>query len=176
MRNEARGSDENRACWLAEAPPYEPAPPLARDESVDIAVIGGGLTGVSSAWHLSRRFPDRRIALLEARALGHGASGRSGGQALTGINGVEPGDPAEILRIYEVTRSGIDVIAGWVERHGLDAGFSRQGCLEVYTSARTAEAAHARVERWNRAGVPVEWLPAAASGIETPEKPAIIPE
>jgi glycine/D-amino acid oxidase-like deaminating enzyme len=157
--------DENRACWLAEAPPYQPTPPLARDESADVAVIGGGLTGVSSAWHLSRRFPEKRIALLEARELGSGASGRSGGQALTGINGVEPGGPEEIRRIYEVTKSGIDVIAGWVERHALQAGFSRQGCLEVYTQARTAEAAHARAERWQRAGVPVEWLPGAASGI-----------
>jgi len=160
------GSDDNRACWLAEAQPYEPAPPLDRDETVDVAVIGGGLTGVSSAWHLSRRFPDRRITLLEARVLGNGASGRSGGQALTGINGIEPTEPAEIRRIYEVTRSGIDVIAEWVQRHGLDAGFSRRGCLEVYTLPRTAEAAHARVERWNRAGVPVEWLPGSASGID----------
>ncbi len=162
----ALGPDDNRACWLAEAQAYEPAPPLDRDETVDVAVIGGGLTGVSSAWHLSRRFPERRIALLEARVLGNGASGRSGGQALTGINGVEPSDPAEVRRIYEVTRSGIDVIAGWVERHRLDAGFSRRGCLEVYTLPRTSEAAHARAERWNRAGVPVEWLPGSVSGFD----------
>jgi glycine/D-amino acid oxidase-like deaminating enzyme len=157
--------DENRACWLAEAPTYAPAPPLARDESADVAVVGGGLTGVSSAWHLSRRFPERRIALLEARALGNGASGRSGGQALTWINGVEPAGPEEIRRIHDVTKSGIDLIAEWVEEHGLDAGFSRQGCLEVYTQASTAEAAHARAERWRRAGLSVEWLPGSASGV-----------
>jgi glycine/D-amino acid oxidase-like deaminating enzyme len=157
--------DDNRACWLAEAPPQQPLPPLARDESADVAVVGGGLTGVSSAWHLSRRFPDRRIVLLEARALGHGASGRSGGQVLTGIHGVEPGEPEEIRRIYETTRGGIDLIAGWVEGERLDAGFSRRGCLEIYTGSRTAEAAHARVERWNRAGVPLEWLPGSTSGM-----------
>ena len=157
--------DENRACWLAEAPPYEPAPPLAGDAIVDVAVVGGGLTGVSSAWHLSRRFPERRIALLEASALASGASGRSGGQALTGINGVEPVEPDEIRRIHEVTKSGIDLIAAWAEAIGADAGFSRRGCLEVYTQARTAEQAHARCERWQRAGVPVEWLPGSASGV-----------
>jgi len=157
--------DENRACWLAEAPPYEPLPALARDESADIAVVGGGLTGVSSAWHLSRRFPERRIVLLEARALGNGASGRSGGQLLTGIQGVEPSEPEEIRRIYAVTRGGIDLIQGWVEEEGLDAGFSRRGCLEVYTHTRSTEAAQARVERWRRAGVPLEWQPGAASGL-----------
>jgi glycine/D-amino acid oxidase-like deaminating enzyme len=159
-----RGFDENRACWLAEAPPYEPAPALARDQSADVAVIGGGLSGVSTAWHLSRAFPERRIVLLEARTLGSGASGRSGGQVLTGIHGVEPSEPAEIRRIYEVTRRGIDVIAGWIARHGLDAGFSRRGCIEIQTSERSAEAAHARVERWRCAGVPLEWLPASATG------------
>jgi glycine/D-amino acid oxidase-like deaminating enzyme len=157
--------DENRSCWLAEAPPQEPMPPLARDEGADVAVVGGGLTGVSSAWHLSRRFPDRRIVLLEARALGNGASGRSGGQLLTGLHGVEPDEPEEIRRIHETTRAGIDLVASWVEGERLDAGFSRRGCLEVYTRSRTAEAAHARVERWNRAGVPLEWLPGPASGL-----------
>ena len=163
MRSDAL--DENRACWLAEAQPYQPLPPLARDESADVAVVGGGLTGVSSAWHLSRRFPDRRIVLLEARSLGNGASGRSGGQLLTGINGVEPKEPAEIRRIYEATLGGVDLVAEWVASEGLDAGFSRRGCVEVYTQAQTAEAAHARVERWNRAGVPLEWLPGSASGM-----------
>jgi len=157
--------DENRACWLSEAPPYEPLQPLARDENADIAVVGGGLTGVSSAWHLSRRFPDRRVVLLEARTLGNGASGRSGGQMLTGIQGVEPEEPEEIRRIYEVTRGGIDLIEAWVSEQVLDAGFSRRGCVEIYTHSRTAEAAHARVERWRRAGVPLEWRPASESGV-----------
>jgi glycine/D-amino acid oxidase-like deaminating enzyme len=159
-----QGLDENRACWVAEAPAYEARAPLDRDESADVAVIGGGLTGVSTAWHLSRAFPERRIALIEARALGNGASGRSGGQTLTGVNGVEPRDPAAMRRIYEVTRAGIDVIADWVQRYGLDAGLSRRGCIEIQTSERSAEAARARVERWNRAGVPLEWSPGSASG------------
>jgi len=162
---ERDGLDENRSCWTAEAPPCEPLPALARDGFADVAVIGGGLTGVSTAWHLSQRFPERRIALLEARSLGNGASGRNGGQLLTGIAGVEPEDPEEARRIHEVTRSGVDLVAGWVERYAIEAGFARRGCVEVYTEARTAEAAHARVERLRRAGVALEWLPAARSGL-----------
>jgi glycine/D-amino acid oxidase-like deaminating enzyme len=163
MRPDA--TDENRACWLDEAPPYAPLPPLRDSATADVAVIGGGFTGVSTAWHLSRRFPQRRIVLLEARALANGASGRNGGQALNWINGVETDEPAYASRIYGVTCRGIDLIAELVDRYRLDAGFERRGCLEVYTSTRTAEAAHARVERLRRVGIPLEWLSAAASGV-----------
>ncbi len=130
-----------------------------------MAIIGGGFTGVSTAWHLSRRFPQRRVVLLEARALATGASGRNGGQALTWINGVEPTDAVATRRIYEVTRSGIDLIADLVARYRLDAGFDRRGCLQVFTSPRTAERGQARVERLKQAGVAVEWLSGSASGL-----------
>jgi gamma-glutamylputrescine oxidase len=157
--------DENRSAWVAEQPSYHPLPALLGSESADVAVIGGGFTGVSTAWHLSRRFPNLRIVLLEARTLGSGASGRSGGQALTGINGVAPAEGERARRIYEVTKQGIDLIAQLTAEHSLDAGFSRRGCLEVFTTARTAEAAHERVEKGARAGIPVRWLPGSSLAI-----------
>jgi gamma-glutamylputrescine oxidase len=157
--------DDNRACWLDEAPPYTPLPALHGDATADVAIIGGGFTGVSTAWHLAQRFPHRRIVLLEARALANGASGRNGGQALNWINGVHSDDPDAARRIYAVTSRGIDLIAEWIARYRLDAGFERRGCLEVYTSPPSAEAAHAHAERLAGAGIPLEWLPGAASGV-----------
>ena len=157
--------DDNRACWLDEAPAYVPGPPLEQREVADVAIIGGGCTGVSTAWHLSRRFPDRRVVLLEAKALANGASGRNGGQVLNWINGVETDEPEPAQRIYAVTSSGIDLIAELAARARLDAGFERRGCIEVYTTARSADAAQARVERLARAGIPLEWLAASATGV-----------
>src|SRR5688572_738158 len=58
--------DDNRSAWLAELPPDERSPPLRGTATADIAVIGGGITGVSTAWHLAGRYPDRRVVLLEA--------------------------------------------------------------------------------------------------------------
>jgi glycine/D-amino acid oxidase-like deaminating enzyme len=157
--------DDNRSCWLDELPPYEPLPSLRGDQTADVAIIGGGCTGVSTAWHMSERFPDRRVVLLEAKALANGASGRNGGQVLNWINGVDTDDPERARRIFAVTRSGIDIVADLVARCRLDAGFDRGGCLEVYTQARSAAAAQARVERLRAAGLPLEWLPAAAAGL-----------
>ena len=67
--------DDNRSAWLSELPPYERQPALSGDQTADVAIVGGGITGVSAAWHLSERFPERRVVLLEAKALANGASG-----------------------------------------------------------------------------------------------------
>lgn len=62
-----------------------PLPPPADGSHVDVAVIGGGLAGVSTAYHLLRRQPGLRLCLLEADRLGAGASGRSTGMLSPGV-------------------------------------------------------------------------------------------
>ncbi|MES2641271.1 MAG: FAD-dependent oxidoreductase [Myxococcota bacterium] len=153
--------DENRSVWADDKPPYRPAPALASVIEVDIAIIGGGFTGVSTALHLARRFPERRIALLEAKQLANGASGRNGGMVLNWINGIELDDPERARRIYEVTRGGIDLIEETISRHSLAVGFRRDGCLEVFTDPARAAAA-AKVAEWLQgAGVPIRFLDSA---------------
>ena len=102
--------DDNRSAWLEALPPYERLPALRGHVSADLAIIGGGITGVSTAWHLAERYPDRRIVLLEARGLGNGASGRNGGQVLNGINGVEPREATLAQRVFAATSAGIDIV------------------------------------------------------------------
>ncbi len=72
--------DPNTSFWALEQP--SPNPPLQENLDVDIAIIGGGFTGLSAAYHLAREYPDLNIILLEARRVGDGASGRNGGMLL----------------------------------------------------------------------------------------------
>jgi glycine/D-amino acid oxidase-like deaminating enzyme len=155
-----RGFDDNSAVWLLGAPADEPAPPLTRDLDVDVAIIGGGFTGVSTAYHLSRRFPDLGIALLEAKQLANGASGRNGGLVLNGISVLDD-DPDLIAREHAVTRAAIDAIETLIRDHGLAVRFRRNGCLQISTTQRSAEEAHARVEQLAARGVPVTFLGSA---------------
>lgn len=157
--------DDNDSAWLLELPPYERLPALAGEVTADVAIIGGGLTGISTAWHLRARFPDLGIVLLEARALANGASGRNGGQVLHGINGVAPRTPQELARLHAVTGRGIDLVEELARASTLDAGFARHGCLEVATTARGAEAAARHVEQAAATGLPLRWLPAGAVGV-----------
>ena len=156
-RTADRAFDDNRAPWLEGAPADEPAPPLARDLDVDVAIIGGGFTGVSTAYHLSRRFPERGVALLEAVRLANGASGRNGGLMLNGIT-VRDADPDLMAREHAVTRAAIDGIEALIREHALAVRYRRTGCLHVSTSAASAELAHAQVEQLAARGVPVRFV------------------
>ena len=100
------GLDENRAAWVAEAAPVARTAPLQGSIQADVVIVGGGLTGVSTAWHLAARAPDHRIVLLEARGLGNGASGRNGGQVLHWINGVSTADPEVARRVEALAAKG----------------------------------------------------------------------
>jgi glycine/D-amino acid oxidase-like deaminating enzyme len=157
--------DENRSVWVAESEAPRAAPRLTRRVHADVAIVGGGLTGVSTAWHLRRRRPDLGIVLLEAVCLGHGASGRSGGQVLNGVNGVEPQDGETARRIHDATSAGIDLAEDLARRYAPPGTFRRQGCLEVYTEPVRAAEAAARVERLRAAGIAAEFVPESALAI-----------
>ena len=62
--------------WLREAGGAEPVAPAVGDIDADVVVLGGGYTGMWTAWHLRERAPDCRVVVLEADVCGHGPSGR----------------------------------------------------------------------------------------------------
>ncbi len=72
-----------RSWWLREAlaaePDPAPAPPLTGEVDAEVAIIGGGYTGLWTAYFLSERVPGARIVLLEQDICGGGPSGRNGG-------------------------------------------------------------------------------------------------
>jgi gamma-glutamylputrescine oxidase len=70
--------------YLATANPHPSHPALQGDLTCDVAVVGGGFTGLSTALHLAGRGYD--VVLLEANRIGWGASGRNGGQVVTGFS------------------------------------------------------------------------------------------
>lgn len=72
------------ALWMATAAPAPETEPLNETTSCDVTIIGGGFTGLSAALDLARQGVS--VCVLEAKNLGFGASGRSGGQVNLGLN------------------------------------------------------------------------------------------
>src|SRR5271169_4951671 len=73
--------EKNRSFWARELPPANQA--LSGDLVVDVAVIGGGFTGLSAAYYLKKNRPGREVVVLEAQQCGNGASARNGAMMLT---------------------------------------------------------------------------------------------
>jgi gamma-glutamylputrescine oxidase len=148
--------DDNTAPWLEGAVASPVAPPLARDLDADVAIIGGGFTGVSTAFHLSRRFPEQRIVLLEAKRLANGASGRNGGMMLNGISFSE--DIEVVAKEYALTRQTVDDIEAIIKGHDLRVRYRRDGCVHISTTQAAADANQRFVELAAAHGVPLRFV------------------
>jgi glycine/D-amino acid oxidase-like deaminating enzyme len=126
-------------------------PVLAGEHRCDIAVVGAGFTGLSTALHLAERGYD--VAIVEANRVGWGASGRNGGQLIDGI--VEAKKIEEIGRKYgesaanTVRRIGIDsrdVVLELINKYGINCDL-KFGFLDVALSQEDLDYFEAEIER-----------------------------
>jgi glycine/D-amino acid oxidase-like deaminating enzyme len=125
--------------WLEDALAREgdpgPAPALLGDATADVAVVGGGYTGLWTALALREQEPDLGVMLLEAEVCGHGPSGRNGGF----VHGYWASLPSILPvlgeeRALELAREGERIIPGiraWAESRGEDVWLREAGMLEV---------------------------------------------
>jgi glycine/D-amino acid oxidase-like deaminating enzyme len=122
--------------WLAEAGPVDPAPPLVGDAVVDVVVIGGGYTGLWTAWQLRRR--GASVAVLEADVCGHGPSGRNGGFCETLWTHlpslIERFGRERALALARASEESVRAIGGWCSEQGVDAWFTPAGYLLASTA------------------------------------------
>ncbi|MFS2218708.1 NAD(P)/FAD-dependent oxidoreductase [Telluria sp. Tellsp104] len=102
-------------------------PSLEDDIDVDIVVIGGGFSGVNTALELAEK-GFKNIALLEARYLGFGGTGRNGGQIMAGIGHdldkirKDVGEDG-VRAIFEISDQGADIIQARIDKYGIMADF-----------------------------------------------------
>lgn len=116
--------------WAATAAPGPECPALEEEVRVDVGIVGGGFTGLSTALHLAEQ--GVRVALVEAREIGEGASGLNGGQVIPGLKrGREElaarfgADRAE--RMVALGDGAGERVYDIVRRYGIDCGLERNG-------------------------------------------------
>jgi len=109
--------------------------PLKGKHTADIVIIGGGFTGLSSAYNLSRLLPDKKIVLLEGACCGYGASGRNGGFCDAGVPGLmsyaDEAGPEAGRKAFDATLYGIKQIKELVSEHGIECDFEENGMIEA---------------------------------------------
>jgi glycine/D-amino acid oxidase-like deaminating enzyme len=129
----------------------------------EVAVIGGGLTGVVAALHLARR--GAKVDLFEQNTVGFGASGRNGGMATTGMSiGIRDAvakmgfDKAASL--YRTYGQAVDLIEKLVMEEGIDCDFARPGKLILASKPAHVQGFEKTAELLNsRLGVETHLVP-----------------
>jgi glycine/D-amino acid oxidase-like deaminating enzyme len=150
--------DENASFWARSQAPKNPA--LDKDLNVDVAVLGGGLTGLSAAYFIRRASPQKSVAVFEARGCGNGASGRNGAMLLTMTADRYmnfSAAPAMDKQIYDLTVDNIRALAKLSEATGIECDLEANGALQVFENAGDAKAAVRYVEQARSLGMPVQF-------------------
>jgi glycine/D-amino acid oxidase-like deaminating enzyme len=133
--------DTGRSWWLHEAlahEPGKPAPELHGETSADVVILGGGYTGMWTAFHLKELDPGVDVVILEQDICGGGPSGRNGGfvssfwHDLPHLTG-DFGDRAAV-ELCEAGEASVRAIGAFCERHGVDAWFRADGDLNIAAS------------------------------------------
>jgi len=109
------------------APPPPARETLRGDLHADVAVVGGGIAGCSTALHLAQR--GYRVVLLEARSIGYGASGRSGGQSIFGLAAsqhalVEQVGRAAAHRLFDLSVEALDLVQSLISDFNIDCDYA----------------------------------------------------
>lgn len=124
--------------WL-EGVPHAPRPALTGRVEADVAIVGGGFTGLWTAYHLLSGDPSLRIAILEGEEIGFGASGRNGGFAMTLLDMSlshlrrNHGDVAA-REAHEAVAESVDAMGTTVADEGIDCDWTHGGLMVVATN------------------------------------------
>jgi glycine/D-amino acid oxidase-like deaminating enzyme len=129
--------NRSRSFWWNSSAPYVPSESLTCERHVDICIVGGGINGVSCAYHLRSLDNATTVALLEAEVVGYGASGRNAGQIITKFGGTTA---KSLVGNYGAERagfawnyihSGMKIIEGFAANGNFDFDYRPTGALHA---------------------------------------------
>jgi glycine/D-amino acid oxidase-like deaminating enzyme len=124
--------------WIEEAGAVAATPALSGERDIDVVIVGGGYTGMWTAWHLRQLEPNARVAVVEADVCGRGPSGRNGGFC----NGMWLSLPSMRRRwgdgpavaVAEAADEAVARIEAFCREQEVDAWFTPAGYLQISTA------------------------------------------
>ena len=151
----------HNSIWEQLAPARTPAPKLREGLSTDVIVIGGGLTGLSAAYHLAKS--GRKVTLIEGRSIGWGGSGRNNGQVIPTLAAMEPaamearygGAAAPFIHLV---RDSASEVFNFIRKHELSCDAVQSGWFQPAHSPDHLRLSEGRVNAWQKHGGAAELL------------------
>jgi glycine/D-amino acid oxidase-like deaminating enzyme len=178
--------------WAASAgTPRPPRPALSGDRDADVAIVGGGFTGLWTAYYLALADPSLRVAVVEAEVVGFGASGRNGGWC----SALFPASASTLARryghdaavaMYAAMRETVDEVGRVAAAEGIDCGYRKGGTIVLARTPVQLRRARDEVAESDRYGLGSVLLDAPAArehlaapgtlgGVYTPHCAAVHP-
>ncbi len=152
--------------WLSTGAPSR-QPPLAGRIDVDVAIVGGGFTGLWTAIRLTEADPSLRVAIVEQVAVGHGASGRNGGFCEASLthglaNGIQH-FPDEIMFLEREGVRNLAELVAFTRAEGIDCDLEETGSLRLADQQHQVGEFERRAEDAARYGQKLRVLDRAAA-------------
>lgn len=155
--------------WQQLGGPPAARPVLTGSIDVDVAIVGAGYTGLWTAYYLKQADPTLRIAVIEQRHVGYGASGRNGGWLTNSITGgreqyLQRHGRDTVERFQREMNATVDEVISVAQAEGFDAGIKKGGEFRVAASPAQETRLRARIaaeQQWESSGV--QLLDAAAA-------------
>lgn len=154
-----------KSFWLG-LTPYQENPPLQGELRVDVAIIGGGFTGIATAYFLKQAAPSLHVVVLESHVVGFGASGRNGGFSMT-LFGLTMGTTAfrfgkdKARQAQHYMERAVDLVDQLVKEHNIDCDYEYNGFLRVATTPTYARRIQKEIKLAESLGIEgIEWLDA----------------
>lgn len=141
-----------KALWLDQLGPVDRRPALGSDIDVDVAIVGGGFSGLWTAYYLSTLDPALRIAVLEKDFCGFGASGRNGGWCIGDLaNSFEKfakrSSPDASMRLSRAAFDSVDEVGRVAAAEGIDCGFAKGGTIRLARNRPQADRQRHEIDR-----------------------------
>ncbi|NUU03975.1 NAD(P)/FAD-dependent oxidoreductase [Herbaspirillum robiniae] len=150
--------------WAATGSAAVDAPPLMQSTRCDVAIVGAGYTGLSTALHLAESGVS--VCVVDAAEPGWGASGRNGGQVIPGLKY----DPDQLRVMFGTTvadpliaaiGSAADTVFDLIRRHGIECDALRNGWIQPTHSDKTMRALEKRARQWQAEGAHAQLMDGA---------------
>jgi len=148
--------------YIRTANPASVRPTLDGEIETDVCVAGGGLAGLSTALSLTER--GRSVAVLEARRVGWGASGRNGGFVRAGFAAgidsvIKRTGLEQARRLYALTREAVERIQERIRRYGIACEPIHSGMLRAWWTDDAEEPRRIRDHLHETLGIELEFWP-----------------
>ena len=164
------GNEHSVSFWMQESPIFD-APPLTKDESCDVVVIGSGIAGLSTAYELSRL--GRSVVVIDRGSIGNGMTARTTAHLATELDDfyselVNARGDQEAQLYHESQVAAVNRIESICREEGIDCQFRRLDGYLIPTEEGPIADLQKEYEVCRRIGVEVEWADnAPVPGLDT---------